>query len=67
MIIQGMDLHRKIPVSNKHVSEKSTEKPWSITSSSNNSASCELKFCVPRKNSEALVNPVIQYYQTMRR
>jgi E3 ubiquitin-protein ligase UBR4 len=60
MIIQGMNLQRKILVSNKHVSEKSTEKPWSITSSNNDSASCELKSCVPRKNSEVLVNPFNQ-------
>lgn len=45
---------------NKHVSEKSTEKPWSNISSSNDSASCKLKSNVPRKNSEALVNPVNQ-------
>ena len=40
-------LQRKILVSNKQVSEKSTEKPWSI----NDSASYELKSCVTRKNS----------------
>ena len=45
---------------NKHVSEKLTEKPWSNTSSNNDSASCKLKPSVPRKNSEALVNPVNQ-------
>ena len=39
---------------NKHVYEKLTEKPWSNTSSNNDSASCKLKPSVPRKNLEAV-------------
>jgi len=46
--------------SNKHVSEKSTEKPRSNTSFCNDFASCKLKSTVSRKNSEALVNLVNQ-------